>query len=301
MKLFVLSLALFFIQPGPNAKANISFTKNLLGESQTIIQQQTMQQTMQQQKLQCRPLNNGRVDWPIRNPSIDNKSNIDCVKMFNRLSGQTLYFYDDHDEDDPQGSILLKSNFFKYPEPVDCLDNSGNIIDCPNLDIEKIIFTKKTKNAKNIKSEKNILMATILHPDTTFEKVIVKLINNEKICQISIAKSYNLNNHNFNNNLNNHNVEIYNILALYDGRLDKNNNPICNEETIALAPTFQDIEAKNICKAKVENEYQEALKKIDPRDHKELKRRSNKLKQNCDKAVLNQMRINFYLSPGLNF
>ncbi len=232
---------------------------------------------------QCRTLKNGLVNWPIRNPTSQKKSNIDCKKMFERLEGQTLYFYTDHDEDDPQGSILLKSNFFKYPEATDCFDERENIIDCPGLDIAKVVFSKN-------KNEDSSLLAMILHQNQKLNTASVKLVNNEKICQINFS---------IHSKTQTYKTETYNILALYGGRQNKNNAPLCDEESLAMSPIFQDSEAKNLCKEKVERDFKEALERIDPIDHDRLKNRANKLKQDCDKATLNQLRTNFFLTPEL--
>lgn len=229
--------------------------------------------------IQCRKLNQGQVDWPIRNPQKNNQSAIDCKKMFQRLSGQTLYLHETRNE---YLSPLLKSNFFKYPEPVDCLDANDKFIDCLHLDIEQVSFKKINDNK---------LLATILHPDLETNTAFVELINNDKICQIRINPKEN--GHTFK-------AEIYNILALYDGRQNPNNTPQCNEEAIALAPTFQDQETKNWCKKKIEIAYKEALKRTDQRDHEELKKRANQLKKDCDTADLNQFSVNFILDPNVN-
>lgn len=227
---------------------------------------------------QCRPLISDGVNWPIRAPKTPEQSGIDCKKMFNRLVGQTLYLYDVRNL---SISPALNSNFFKYPEPVDCLDSDNNVINCPNLDIEQITFTKNTPTT---------LLATVLHPDMVSNTAIVRLLNNDKLCQISIqpqeSKKFK--------------TEIYNVLALYDGRQNQYDNPKCDEEALALSPTFQDDETKTLCKQKVEESLQEALKRIDKRDHEELKRRAKELKKDCDKAVLNQLEVNFILDPEVD-
>lgn len=271
MKLFILSLALFSLQACVQQSSSTQLT---------AVQFSTLKSLLQQ-TAQCRPLNNGQVSWPIRQPESASKSNIDCKKMFNRLEGQTLYFYDEHDKDDPLGSILLKSNFFKYPEATDCFDNQDNIIDCPGLDIEKIVFSKGTDNS---------LIAMILHPDQELNTATVKLVKNEKTCQINFS---------IHSKTQTYKTETYNILALYDGRQSQNSTPLCNEEALAIAPVFQDTEAKDLCKTKVEQDFKEALERIDPRDHDELKKRANKLKQDCGQDTLNQLRTNFFLSPEL--
>lgn len=272
-KLFVFGFSLFFLQSFAQGSIHNFLAKNPLNISKSSLGKTT----------QCRPLNNEPVNWPARKPAVSHKSAIDCAKMFNRLAGQTLYFYDYHDEDDPLGGILLKSNFFKYPEALDCFDEKNNSIDCPNLDIEKVTFTKQKNNT---------LIASILHPDLKSDTARVSLLNNEKICQISILP---------NSKTTTYKSEIYNILAIYAGRKNKNHKPACDEESLGLAPTFQDVEAKNLCKANVEKDFQEALTRVNPKDRQKLQNRTNELKKDCDKAILNQMRLNFILSPDLNF
>lgn len=231
------------------------------------------------EQTQCRPLRKGKVNWPINNSKVGPA--IDCKKLFYRLRGQTLYLYSD--DRDLTGSIALKSNFFKYPDPVDCLNQKGKVIDCPGLDIEKISFKKQNKKS---------LLATVTHPDASVEKAIVTLMDTQILCQIAflpLAKNKN------------YKKEVYNVLALYDGRLNDQGGPACDEESMALAPVFQDKQARNLCKSNIDEQLKKSLKTIDPRDHKELKRRAKKLRKDCETNRANQMKANFVLSPSLDY
>lgn len=199
--------------------------------------------------------------------------------MFHRLTGQTVYL--DSDGRDLTGSIALKSNFFKYPDPMNCLDKNNQIINCPNLDIEQISFSKRNKKS---------LLATITHPDTSSDTAIVSFIKTKQFCQLAflpLPKNKN------------YKKEVYNVLALYAGRTNNQGNPSCDEESIALAPVFQNKEARALCKQGIDEQLKESLKTIDPRDHKELKRRARQLKKECDTGKQNHMRVNFILSPAL--
>lgn len=279
MKFFILVLSLYFLQACSQQNVNTQITE---GQTEKQFKKQFNElKTLLSQPPQCRQLKDGKVSWPVRQPSNINKSSIHCKQMFNRLKGQTLYFSSSYDEHDPAGGVLLKSNFFKYPEPVDCFDSQNNIIDCPGLDISKMVFGQGSDNS---------LMVMILYPDQELNTATVRLEDNEKICQITFS---------INSKTQTYKTETYNILALYSGRQKNNSAPLCNEEALALAPIFQDTEAKNLCKAKIEQSFQEALKRIDPRDHEELKKRANELKKNCDTKTLNRLRVGFFLTPEL--
>ncbi|MBE8162690.1 MAG: hypothetical protein HAW63_01730 [Bdellovibrionaceae bacterium] len=273
MKLFTLTIFFCFLQ----ACSQQSFNASLINSEQL-----NALKSLLNKPAQCRPLNEGKVNWPIREPSQPNKSNIDCKKSFKRLVGQSLYFYNDYDPD-VSGSVLLQSNFFKYPEAVDCLDEQDNFITCPGLDIEKVVFSKKTETS---------LTAIILHPDQTTNTATVNLVDNEKICQIRFS---------IHSATQKYKTETYNILALYDGRQEQNSNaPLCDEEALALSPVFQDDQARALCKEQVEKDYQDALNRIDPRDRDALRERANQLKKKCDQSTPNQLRVNFFLTPELS-
>ncbi len=240
---------------------------------------------------QCRPMGEGRVNFPVRSLDREGKSNIDCQKMFQRLGGQTLYFHDDHDIN---RSLPLRSHFFKYPEAVNCFDDRENLIDCPGLDIEQVYFSENVNQT---------FIATILHPDGETGEATVKLLNNDEICQISFTpmiisdETDGVELH----GIGLYKAEVYNVLALYDGRLDQNQSPVCDEETLAMSSTSQDDEARALCKNSVDQSLKEALERIDPRDHGELRKRAEKFKRECDTDTPNQMKTNFFLTPSLDF
>ena len=233
---------------------------------------------------QCRLLDNGQVDSVGHYDGKGRLLGLNCGAILSNLSGQKMFFDDVQEQ---YGSFPLESNIFLKAEAEECFDEKGEVRACFGEFINYIQFAE---------IEDSKMKAVISHFDGSETSVVVDVLRNwnNGRCQLHIKPEVG---DYFTTDSEELETETYGIITIFEGRMNYQGQPRCNEMAFGLAPTFLDEVAIETCEQEIEAEYLRLAPKYEGEDLIQLRKNAEAIKKAKCHKNRNRDITSFILSP----